>query len=338
MKILNHLDNRDKKQLSVFDTDDVPFQFLPQYTNFYLDYYKENLNIAYSTVLDAYIPLRVYKSKMFRLGRILHAPFSTKNNAELSASDQLLFFNELISFLKQNNLCERLVQPHPYAILSALPPNSQYCEFGTYIIDLANQTNEEIFKKFDKKYQKAIDHSQKNCAQIKIGSAVFDDFYQTYLMTMHRVNQPAEYKSFFTKLYIHLGENRVLPGVVYDQGNPIGCVFFIFTKYAAFCTHAGSQGNSKLYGAMKLLHYEMMRHLKNLDVKRYDLVGVRLKNTNPTLEGIFRFKKGFGGDIKAGYLWKTDLNPLRAKLYDLLVRLKNRNKTLAMDIIDQVNA
>jgi lipid II:glycine glycyltransferase (peptidoglycan interpeptide bridge formation enzyme) len=83
--------------------------------------------------------------------------------------------------------------------------------------------------------------------------------------------------------------------VVYDEGNPIGSVFFIHTNYAGYCTHAGSQGESKLYGAVKLLHYEMMKQLKKKGVKRYDLVGVRLKNTNPALEGIFRFKKGFGG-------------------------------------------
>ncbi len=52
-------------------------------------------------------------------------------------------------------------------------------------------------------------------------------------------------------------------------------VFFIFTKYAAYCTHAGSYGETKLYGAMKLLHFEMMKMLKNLGVKRYDLVGVK---------------------------------------------------------------
>ena len=81
----------------------------------------------------------------------------------------------------------------------------------------------------------------------------------------------------------------------------------------------------------------MMKHLKQLGVKRYDLVGVRLKNNDPALEGIFRFKKGFGGDLKTGYLWKTDLNPLEAKLYDYLVRFKNRNKKPAKDIIDQIN-
>ena len=80
----------------------------------------------------------------------------------------------------------------------------------------------------------------------------------------------------------------------------------------------------------------MMRHLKEKGVKKYDFVGVRLKNNNPALEGIFRFKKGFGGELKEGYLWKIDILPLKAKAYDLMVKLKSGNDKLT-DIIDQVN-
>lgn len=337
MKILSHLNPADRSQLAVFYNEEAPFQFLPEFTNFYHDYYHEKLHIAYSPGLDAYLPLRLFRSKVFRLGQILHAPLSTANYSALAPKDQLIFFNALIRFLKENNKCERLVQPHPYGILAALPPNSLYCEFGTYIIDLANQTEEEIFEKFDKKYQKAIHHAQKHGAEVKFGREIFDEFYQTYAATMQRVNMPADYRSYFFKLHEHLGEKHVTPAVVYDNGCPIGCVFFIFTKYSGYCTHAGSAGDSKLYGAMKLLHFEMMKRLKSLGVKRYDLVGVRMKNNNPSLEGIFRFKKGFGGDLKTGYLWKTDIQLIRAKLYDILVQLKNRNKNISKDIIDQVN-
>jgi lipid II:glycine glycyltransferase (peptidoglycan interpeptide bridge formation enzyme) len=80
-----------------------------------------------------------------------------------------------------------------------------------------------------------------------------------------------------------------------------------------------------------------MKLMKARGVRRYDFVGVRLNNTNPALEGIFRFKKGFGGDLKAGYLWKTDLDPERSKLYDSLMKVKLRGKKVA-DIIDQVSA
>ena len=337
MRLLSHLNAQDWQQLIPFTSDEAPFQFLPEYTNFFNAYHNEPLYIVYSTRFDCYMPLRLYSLKMFKLGQILYAPLYAKDYSVLPPGSQLAFFNEFIRFLKTNKLCERLIQPHPYAILGAVPPHSRSCEFGTYVIDLANKTEEEIFECFDKKYQKAIIHSQKNGAQIKFGREVLDDFYYTYLVTMKRANIPADFKIFFHKLYENLGEKHLTPAVVYDNNEPIGATFYIHSKYAAFCTHAGSAGESKLYGAMKLLHFEMMKMLKQSGVKRYDLVGVRLNNTNPALDGIFRFKKGFGGDLKSGYLWKTDLHPFKSKIYDMLSQLKFGKKTFSKDIIDQVN-
>lgn len=337
MKFLNHLDSSHHEKLTAFSGVEAPFQFLPQFSTFYQNYFNEQILIAYSEEQQAYLPLHLYKTKMFRLGQILHAPVNGNDFADLAMKDQLIFFNALIRALKDNNICNRLVQPHPYGILGALPPNVRSCEFGTYIIDLATQTEDQIFEKFHPKYQKAVTHSQKNNAIVKFGKEVFDDFYQTYAHTMQRVNIKPDTKNYFLKLYENLGEQFLTPAVVYDEQEPIGGVFFIHTKYAGYCTHAGSMGESKLYGAMKLLHFEMMKRLKSQGVKKYDLVGVRLKNNDPALEGIFRFKKGFGGDLKTGYLWKTDIQPVKAKLYDILVHIKNRNKKIAKDIIDQVN-
>ena len=132
-------------------------------------------------------------------------------------------------------------------------------------------------------------------------------------------------------------DDHVTTGVVYDNNEPIGGIFMLHSRFAALCTHAGSRGESKLYGAMKFLHAEMMKKLKEQQILKYDLVGVRIGNIDPALEGIFRFKKGFGGDLKTGYLWKIDIQPMRAKMYDLLVKIKH-NGTKYKDIIDQVNS
>ena len=78
--------------------------------------------------------------------------------------------------------------------------------------------------------------------------------------------------------------------------------------------------------------------MKSIDVMKYDFVGVRIDNQDPALEGIFRFKKGFGGDLKEGYLWKRDIKPIRAKLYDLLIRIRHVNRPVYRDIIDQINS
>src|SRR6185436_11191548 len=333
MELLSHLNSSDRERLSVLNNDELPIQFLPGFTNFWNTNYEQQLYIVFSARLEAYMPFRMQVSKTFRVGQILHAPIDSSTFKELSPKDQLIFFNAFIRHLKEKNVCMRLMQPHPYGILGALPPQTQSCEFGTYIIDLVNLTAEEIFNNFNIKYQKAIHHSQKNGAVVKFGWEVFDDFYETYYATMKRVSIMPDSKGYFRNQFEYLGEKHVSLGVVYDAQNPIGSAFFIHTKYAGYCTHAGSQGESKLYGAVKLLHFEMMKLLKEKGVKRYDLVGVRLKNKNPALEGIFRFKKGFGGELKTGYLWKKDIEPVKAKLYDVLRNFKT-NKELTRDIID----
>jgi lipid II:glycine glycyltransferase (peptidoglycan interpeptide bridge formation enzyme) len=124
-------------------------------------------------------------------------------------------------------------------------------------------------------------------------------------------------------------------GVVYDENGPIGGIYMLWSKYSALCTHAGSGGvESKLYGGMKHLHYAMMLRMKERGVKLYDLVGVRINSSNAALQGVFRFKKGFGGILREGYLWKTDLSPL-PRIYDLVLLLKNRGRKAHGDIIDQ---
>jgi lipid II:glycine glycyltransferase (peptidoglycan interpeptide bridge formation enzyme) len=152
-------------------------------------------------------------------------------------------------------------------------------------------------------------------------------------MTAQRTGMYKDPAAYFQLLRRHLGDKHTETGVVYDGDQPIGGIFMVYSEYAAFCTHAGSGGESKLYGGMKHLHYEMMKLLRDRGVKKYDLVGVRIGGHNPALEGVFRFKRGFGGQLKEGYLWKADIDGLHLKLYDMMSKLKNPN--LKPDIIDQ---
>lgn len=333
MKLLNHLNPVDHVILGKVN-DNWPFQFLSEFTRFHLHFYREQVKIAYDQELDAYMPVRFVDLKLFAPAQVLFAP--VRKAIELNATEQLIFFGRLIEMLEKQASCERLVQPQPYGILAAHPPMSKYCEFGTYIVDLAQQSEEQIFDKFHPKYQKAVSHSIKNGAVVKIGRETLKDFFSVYKSTMDRANLYSDHLEYFESMYKYLGDDRVCSAVVYDQNEPVSGIFVIYTRYSAFLTHAGTHGESKLYGAAKLLNYEVMKYLKNRGVKKYDFVGVRLKNNNPTLEGIFRFKKGFGGDLKEGYLWKIDLLPMKAKAYDVLVNVWTGENRVT-DLIDQIS-
>ncbi|MBL7930171.1 MAG: peptidoglycan bridge formation glycyltransferase FemA/FemB family protein [Bacteroidia bacterium] len=333
MKYLSYENPEHSGLLSRLNTD-WPIQFLSEYSRFIGRIKKEQLLIVYNESLNAFMPLRLFKASVFKFGQILHAPVC--NTEELKQRDQLVFFNLLMMDLRSKNICDRLVQPHPYGILSALPPNTHYCEFGTYITDLHRLNPDEVFASISDKYQKAIKHSKKNGAVVRTGWSYFKDFYPLLKNTMQKAGIGVESVDYFNDLHTYLGDEFSTVAVVYDGELPVGGAFFLHSKYAAYCTHAGSSNKTKLYGAMKLLHFEMMLHFKSEQVKRYDLVGVRIQNANPALEGIFKFKKGFGGELKTGYLWKADLHKNKLAVFDWIQNLRGLQHK-QRDIIDQVN-
>lgn len=333
MQLLSHLNSSDQQHLSVF-TDESPFQFLPEFTEFNKDYFKSDLAIFYSRELDAYIPARIFGNSLIRFVQIQHSPI--RNNKELSANEQLVFFDELITYCREKKIGQRFIQPHPYAILSAYPHNSKHCQFGTYLIDLKNQTEEEMFNKLKKNYAPQIKQAINHGVVCKFGREVLKDFYLCYKTTMQNAGKSYDDFNYFEFLYKHFGEKHITTGVVYENNSPEAGIFVIHTRYAALYTHGGSMGESKLKGCMKLLIWECMKMLKNKGVAKFDFVGVRINSSDSSLQGIFNFKRGFGGDLKEGYLWKMDLSPIKTSVYDWLLKIKNPGASLK-DIIDQEN-
>jgi len=330
MKIFSYTDTSYPSADGLF-TEDSPIQFTKGFAEFYTQYHKDVLYYFYSEKLNAYIPIRYFKIKLFRFGQILHSP--VQSNKELNEENQQTFYIELIEFLKSSDFCQRLIQPHPFGIMLAVPEGSSSCAFGTYINYLQQHTDEELLFTYDPKYRKAINHAAKGGAEVRFGWSEFLNFYKLYQQTTNRANIHCDSVDYFETLYRCLGDKQLDFGVVYDNGEPIGAILMLYSPYSALCTHAGSGGESKLYGAMKLLHYEMMKRMKARGVLYYDLVGVRIGSTNESLEGVFRFKKGFGGELKQGFLWKLDIAPLKTKVFDMLMKIKNGNAT--RDIIDQ---
>lgn len=328
-------DGYPKPSSDIFN-DAWPVQFLPGFSAFYNDYHHNTVLLIHDEQSDAWLPLRIFSIKVFTFGQILHAP--VKQATELTAQDQTVFFNRMNDFLRVNNICQRLMQPHPMGISLGVPQQGESCVFGTYINDLQAQDDEALLFTFDPKYRKAVQHSIKHNARVLFGREAFDDFYKLYTATTERAGIHRDPVEYFQSELKHLGDEHVDIGVVYDEQHPIGAVYMIWSRYAALCTHAGSGGvESKLYGGMKYLHYAMMLRMKARGVKFYDLVGVRINSSHPGLQGVFRFKKGFGGVLKTGFLWKADLKPLPMKLFDLMILVKQKGKKGEGDIIDQEN-
>ena len=332
MKIYSYFNPELPHAEGLFD-DEWPVQFIREFAEFYKFFEEDEVIILHDTALNAYLPIRIIKRNLLRFGQILHAP--TSNREELSIENQSLFFEKMMLFIEREKLVHRLEQPHPYGIMLAVPKGAKYCRFGTYIHDLETHTDESLLNSYDPKYKKAIQHSENNGGTVLFGWEQFEMFYYLYSTTSQRNNFYCNEKVYFEALYKYLGPEHIEVGVIYDKDKPVGAILILYSKYAALCTHAGSTGDTKLYGGMKHLHFEMMKHLKAKGVHRYDLVGMRINNKNPSLEGVFRFKKGFGGVLKEGYLWKAEIDIPRMKIYSFINNVRRGFKQNYPDIIDQ---
>jgi hypothetical protein len=332
MKIYSYTDKRFPTPPSEINTEAWPVQYLPGFSKFYDHHYKKKVLLIQDEFYNAWMPIAI-ESKMFiREAQFLNAPCN--KGIDLDAGQQLHFFNKLIDALKKQKIADRIIQPHPAGIIAAVPEKAKWIPFGTYITHLTLfATDEELLSSYDSKYKKAIQHSINNGGVVKFGEEVYKDFYKLYCQTTKRANIHQDTENYFNECRKHLGADHTLTAVVYDGEQALGGIFINYSKKTSLCTHAGSGGNSKLYGAMKLLHFETMKKLRDAGVQNYDLVGVRIGSTNEALAGVFRFKKGFGGQLKEGYLWKMDLNTTSIKIYEFLQRLKN--KETKADIIDQ---
>ncbi len=309
-----------------------PVQFSEAFSYFYKHYYHHMVLFIHDPESSGWMPIATHSAKFIRFGQILHAPMHAAE--ELDAELQKIFFEKLLMFLKSKRIIHRLLQPHPSGISLAVPGQCKSVPFGTYITRLSGGvTADDLLNNFDPKYKKAIQHSIKNDARIAFGPECYDDFYALYEKTCRRSGIHMDPPQYFKQMRKILGDKGTETGVVYDTEKAIGGIFIMHSQYAALCTHAGSDGPSPLYGGMKHLHFEMMKRLQAKGVNQYDLVGVRIGCHDPALEGIFRFKKGFGGVLKEGHLWKTDLQPSPLRIYDWIQKLRHIN--LQGDIIDK---
>jgi lipid II:glycine glycyltransferase (peptidoglycan interpeptide bridge formation enzyme) len=273
-------------------------------------------------ILPFYIDKRAIFSKLvFTSQTIVLNPNSNEN----------FFLDEVVKKSKDLNV-DYISQPLANSLFQSTPTNSQYIEWGSYIIDLS-KSEDEILKSMHSKHRNVIRKAKKDGVIIKDTKdiqIIFDNIKETMLRLNRAYPSMTELEKMkpFSKFYIAIKDNIIQ-----------GCAVLPYNKYGAFYLYGGSI--SRPYtGSLNLMHYKAMCDLKNEGVKQYDFMGARPNvEKNSKLEGIQRFKSRFGGELHRGYLWKYELNPLKVKLIYTLqtIKAKINNNVYLGDAIDQEN-
>ena len=240
-------------------------------------------------------------------------------NNKTSLEEEKNFLNEIVDYCKKNKICDFIYKPQANAVFNIFPNNSLNAEWGTYEIDLRNKSIDEIFNNFHSKHKNVIRKAIKSEVKIK----QLDDIeivYQNIKETFER-QKSLYYPSldYLKKLKDNLQDNLLIIGSFY-QDKLQGCAVIPYSKERAYYLYGGSI-QRPFTGSLNYMHYEIIKFLKEKEVKYYDFMGARLcLEKGSKFEGIQRFKSRFGARLKKGYAFIVPINNIKYKLFIFLVK------------------
>ena len=256
------------------------------------------------------------------------SPLNCKNNFKAK-----IFIEEIIQYARKKNFAYLTCANH--ALYNFYPLGSKHCIFGTYKVNL-EVSEEELFQNLHSKHRNVIRKAEKDRIQIFHGVEYKKECISVIIDTQERQGIKSHKSSLS---YLQKLNENVEYWIAKDQENNIqGSAIFLWNKnHSSYYIYGGS--NLKHHnGALNLLHWKAMLHMKKEGVKYFDFVGARV---NPSKEskfhGIQLFKSRFGSVLFKGYLFKLILSPR----YYFLQILFNINSILRYrkiykgDMIDQ---
>jgi lipid II:glycine glycyltransferase (peptidoglycan interpeptide bridge formation enzyme) len=171
----------------------------------------------------------------------------------------------------------------------------------TFFIDLSRSLD-NILASFKSKTRYNIRLSQKRGVEIKEMTSVdgLDIFYEIYQNTAKRdtfIIHPYEYYKILMDLMA--ARSMVHIFIAFYEGVPLAGVYIFAFGYKVWYMYGASSDKHRDVMPNYALHWEVIKWAKKHGYKIYDLWGIPA-NPNPShpLYGVYRFKKGFDGELK----------------------------------------
>jgi hypothetical protein len=245
----------------------------------------------------------------------------------LDIVEEKQFLGKVVEYFRSKG-AHAIIPQSTNAIFRTYPEGAIAAPYGSYVIDLRSD-EQTLFGRMSATHRKKIRGAAKAGVKIRSGIEHLEVAYDIITATLKRSSMGFMRYRKFRELAVALGDNVKL-FVAEHEGAIQGCTLFPFSEYSAYSLYGGSI-SSAATGAMNLLNWEAIRLFRELGVRRYDFVGVRL-NPKPgsKQEGIATFKQRFGGELKQGYIWKYPLHPVMHWVYSIGARLLRGG-----DIVDQ---
>lgn len=275
--------------------------------------------------LRCVLPYTIIRKAIFRMVRfrVETIPWGEP----LEEEEEREFLNSAVEYFRSTR-ADMIIPATNNTIFRVCPDGAMAAPYGTFIVDLT-QTEEALWTNLHSKHRNVIRNAINKGVEIRCGLEHFSTAYELTRETLKRSKLGFMSYGEFERFVRGLNEN-VKIFVAFNQGSPQGCAVLPFSSHSAYYLYGGSV-SSPLTGAMNLLQWEAIRTFRNLGVKHYDFVGVRINpEKGSKQEGLMAFKQRFGGRLTQGYMWKYSLNPLKFAAYSLSVRFMRGG-----DIVDQ---
>lgn len=288
--------------------------------------------VVYLASEDYIIPYEIRKKYIFSFGRYLSEPFCLNQSAN-SVEKRKEFINSAQMYISRNKLSDWQDSVGAYTMFDVYPDNSRRIGFGNLVVDLENET-EVLLANMTSKHRNMVRRAEKDGVTIQIGGLeLLDDYCDLDEQTWKRSGQPPVDRSVYEKMLSCMPSSAFV-AVSYYNGVPQSGMLSYYNNQMMYYMY-GASADRPTVGANNYLHWEIMKEMKARGVKKYSFVGFRLGvNPDGKLAGIQHFKKGFGGELIEGYLFKATFSKPKRLLFEFLYRLKNKTG-YTEDAIDQ---
>jgi len=270
------------------------------------------------------LPFLIYKTFIFK--RIVFTN-EVINKKIASIEEEQLFLEKVVTYIKENKICDFIYKPHPSAVFRTYPRNCERFTWASYVLDLESDLDNMI--------KKMTSSSQRTDTRKAIRDGVkiepTDDFEEVYSLcndTLSRQKIPLlidkdEFINQFNNFY---PKNMLMFKATYKEKIE-GVIVLFKDEENAFAEYAGSIPRPK-NGVMKLLNLVALKHLvDNYNIKTFDFIGAIPDIIDGSKEaGIQKFKKDFGSRLKEGYQFNLIVNPLKYKLFNYMLKTNFRLK------------
>lgn len=165
-------------------------------------------------------------------------------------------------------------------------------------LNVAGKTEEELQAGFHQKWRYNIRVAQKKGVEVKIcGKEMIPAFADLMLTTGVRDGFVTRQPEYFAAMLDNLGEHARLY-MAFHEGQPIAGTLAIHYGDKVWYLYGASSNEHRNLMPNYLLQWRMIQWAVETGCRIYDFRGVSgdLSEDNP-LYGLYRFKKGFGGDF-----------------------------------------